>query len=187
MENLSFVTGNNHKFSEVKAILAEFHVSLVQENMNYPEDKEADISEVALTAARNLSAELQKSVIVDDTGLYFEAYQNFPGPLPKFVFQGIGYEGIFRLLEGKSRKAIFKTIIGYCEPGSVPLLFEGELSGTIAERVFCPEIDAMPYERIFIPEGKNQVMIKMAREEKNSFSHRALAVRKLGNYLKEVA
>ncbi|RMD58793.1 non-canonical purine NTP pyrophosphatase [Candidatus Parcubacteria bacterium] len=183
-KKIIFVTSNRHKVEEMQEVLKEYGIELQQLNRGYPEDKEAKIEEVAQGAVKILADEVGKEVIVEDTGLYFEAYHNFPGPLPKFVFQGIGFEGIFRLLKGKSRRAFFKTVIGYCSPGQEPLIFSGIMRGTIIEEVRAPEADVMPYDHIFIPDGYSRVIAKMSLKEKNSFSQRAQATRQLGEYLR---
>ena len=181
---LTFITSNKHKVEEIGFELKKYGVELEQLNIGYGEDKDADMEEVARKAAKELAEKLQKPVIMEDTGLYFKAYDNFPGAMPKFVFNGIGFDGIFRLLEGKDRSAYFKTIIGFCEPGSEPVLFAGEMRGQITEEVHAPEKDSMPYTHIFIPSGTNKVMIEMTIEEKNSVSQRGEAARKLGEFLK---
>jgi len=142
------------------------------------------MAEIARESAKNLAEKLNKPVITEDTGLYFKAYNNFPGALPKFVYQGIGFEGIFKLLDGKDRSAYFKTVIGYCEPDKEPVLFEAEMDGKIADKIFMQATNAMPYDHIFIPDGHKKTIVEMGMEEKNSFSQRGQAARKLGEYLK---
>jgi XTP/dITP diphosphohydrolase len=40
------------------------------------------------------------------------------------------------------------------------------------------------YDPVFIPEGENRTFAEMSEEEKNTISHRAMALRKLEEYLK---
>jgi XTP/dITP diphosphohydrolase len=184
MRKITFVTSNKHKLEEMNLLLAEFDIELVQErNLDYIEDKEKEMKEICEEASSFLAEKIGKEVIVEDTGLYFEAYNNFPGAQPKFVFNSIGFDGIFRLLEGKSRKAYFKTVIGYCKPGRSPKTFEGIMHGEITSKVFCPEKDAMPYDHIFIPDGHDRAIVEMSLQEKNTFSQRAKATLSLGEYL----
>lgn len=184
MRKITFVTGNKHKLEEMNLLLAEFGIELVQEReVDYIEDKEKEMKEICESASSDLAKKLGREVVVEDTGLYFEAYNNFPGPQPKFVFNSIGFEGIFKLLEGKSRKAYFKTVIGYCKPGELPKTFEGIMHGEITNKVFSPDKDSMPYDHIFIPDGYDRAIVDMSLEEKNSFSQRAKATLALGEYL----
>jgi XTP/dITP diphosphohydrolase len=182
---LTFITSNKHKVEEIGFELKKYGVELEQLNIGYGEDKDANIEEVAKKSAKELAEKLQKPIIMEDTGLYFKAYDNFPGAMPKFVFNSIGFDGIFRLLEGKDRSAYFKTIIGFCEPGEEPVLFAGEMRGQITEEVHAPEKDRMPYGHIFIPEGKEKTCAEMDMEEKSLVSQRGEAARKLGEFLKD--
>ena len=178
-----FITTNKHKFAEVQDILKSYSVAVEQLAVDYEENHDASIDEVARTAAEKLANELKKPVVLEDTGLFFAAYDGFPGALPKFVFKTLGYRGIFKLLAGESREAYFKTVAAYCEPGQEPVLFEGVMKGIITETVYNEDKDEMPYDRIFIPEGKDVTISDMTLQEKNSFSQRAAAFRKFGEYM----
>jgi XTP/dITP diphosphohydrolase len=182
---ITFITTNKHKVEEAKKALEEFPIEIEQLDMEYPEDHDASIEIIAKTAAKKLAEELQKPIVVEDTGIFFEAYENFPGALPKFVFNTIGYKGMFKLLEEESRKAYFKVVVGFCEPGKEPILFDGISKGTITEEIYDEDKDVMPYERIFIHEGNKVTNSKLTREEKNKISHRAEAFRKLGGYIND--
>ncbi len=181
---LKFVTTNKHKYLEVKTVFDEFDIELEQLNLEYPEDKEKEMKEISLEAAKYLSEKLDEAVVVEDTGLYFEAYKNFPGAQPKFVYNSLGFKGIFKLLDGFSRKAYFKSVFAYCEPGFRAISFEGVMNGTIAEKIYSKNKDAMPYDHIFIPSGFKKAIVDMSIEEKNSFSQRAKAAKELAKYLK---
>ncbi len=181
---LTFITTNKHKVEEGKAALKEFGIELEQLNKEYDENKEDSLHEVVKKAAKKLAAELNKPIIVEDTGVFFNAYEGFPGAMPKFVFNRIGYEGIFRLLEGKDRYGYFVSVIGYCEPGKEPLIFEGKCEGKFINKVKCKNKDVLPYCRIFVPKGQKKTTAEMTVEEKNKVSHRAIAFKKLGELLR---
>ncbi|MCK4553396.1 non-canonical purine NTP pyrophosphatase, partial [Candidatus Parcubacteria bacterium] len=113
MKEIIFITTNKHKVEEISAILKEFNIKVKQLKMDYEEDKEATMEEISKKAAKLLSAKLNKPIIVEDTGIFFNAYNNFPGALPKFIINSIGFDGIFRLLKNKDRSVYCKTAIGY--------------------------------------------------------------------------
>ena len=182
---IAFVTTNPHKYAEVADILKQYPVTLEHLNLSYPEDHDASMEEIARTASQNLAQQLNRAVILEDTGLFFEAFPGFPGALPKFVFNTLGYAGIFKLLEGGNRSAYFETVAGYCEPGKSPVTFTGRMPGTITTQVYDEEKDAMPYDRIFIPSGQQVTISSMSMEQKNSFSQRAQAFRQFGEYIKK--
>ena len=178
-----FVTTNKHKFQEVRDILKDYPIELEQLDREYEENHDEEMEVIARDAARKLARELGSPVVLEDTGLFFQAYNGFPGALPKFVFNTLGYKGIFKLLAGEVRQAYFKTVAAFCEPEGEPVLFEGVMRGEITDKVYNPNKDVMPYDRIFIPEGKTKTISEMTLTEKNSFSQRAKAFRKFGEYI----
>jgi len=179
-----FVTTNKHKFKEVKDILKDYPIELEHLNLEYSEDHDESMETIAKTAAKKLANELNKPIVLEDTGLFFEAYNNFPGALPKFVINSIGFKGIFKLLENESRNAYFKTVAGFCLPNKEPILFEGIMKGEITTEVHNKDKDEMPYDKIFIPENKDKTISNMTLEEKNQFSQRSKTFRKFGDYIK---
>jgi XTP/dITP diphosphohydrolase len=180
-----FVTTNKHKFAQVKEILKDYPIEMEHLDMSYDENHDDSMQDIAKTAAKKLANELKKPIVLEDTGLYFKAYNGFPGALPKFVFNTIGFKGIFKLLEGESRKAYFIAVAAFCEPGKEPVLFEGIMNGKIDTKVHDEEKDDMPYAKIFIPEGSRKTFSSMTLEEKSNISHRGEAFKKFGEYVKK--
>ena len=171
---ISVVTSNKGKFLEIKEILKKFGLQSIQEPIETKEDWNT-LEERCLSKAKDAFSKLQKPLIVDDTGLFFEAFENFPGPFPKMVFSELGFDGIFKKLEGKSRNAQFKTLICYTN-GKIKKLFEGDLNGRISEKIFDGGHESLPYDRIFIPDGYSVPFCLISDAEKNKISHRAKAV-----------
>lgn len=183
MTKIYFATGNKHKFAEVKKVFDEAGIEIEQLDVEKPEIRSDKVEDIAEYAAEKLANETGKTLFVDDTGIYFKAYPGFPGPYPKFVADTIGYDGIFRLLEGKDRSVYFKTVAAFCEPGKEVVLFDGVMDGTIINEVRCKDKDVMPYERIFAPEGYDKVWAEIPEVKKN-ISHRVKAFKKLAEWLK---
>ncbi|MBD3355375.1 non-canonical purine NTP pyrophosphatase [Candidatus Woesearchaeota archaeon] len=146
-----FVTTNKHKFSEVSHLLKDYSFELEQLDVEYDENHDLGMEEISKRAAKQLADELNKPIVLEDTGLFFEAYKGFPGPLPKFVIKTLNFKGIFKLLDGESRKAYFQTIAAFCMPGKEPIVFEGKMKGAITEYIHDKDKDEMPYDKIFIP------------------------------------
>jgi len=139
--------------------------------------------DVAVEKAKTAYSLLKMPVIAEDTGVYFEAYDDFPGAFPSFVFRSIGYGGIMALLKGKNRKAYFRTIVAYYN-GKILRTFEGLCKGRITDIPDLPKFQnpKLPYEAIFVPSGKKVRFCRMTKDEKNAISHRARALRKFGNW-----
>ena len=180
---ITFATQNKHKIEEAKAVLGKHGIKVEQLSVGYVEDKEKPINEIAQSAAQQLANKYKKPIMVDDTAIFFAAYNNFPGANPKLMFNSLGYEGLLKLLAGKSRDAYFLCCVGFCMPGKKPRVFEGKLEGHITLLPFNMEKEVMPYERIFVPKHATRTLSSMTREQKNAISHRAQAFEKLAAYL----
>jgi len=180
-----FVTGNQGKFIEVSEIMNAKGIGVEQINMDKPEMKSDSIKGIAKDAAEKLAGQLGKPIVCEDTGFFLEAFNNFPGAHPKFVFDAIGLEGIFKLLGGKKRGAYFMTATAYCEPGKKARIFEGILKGRVAERISEKKsLPGLPYDRIFIPEKGDRPWSETP-EIKKKANHRKEAFGKLAEFLKK--
>ncbi|HWY37326.1 MAG TPA: non-canonical purine NTP pyrophosphatase, partial [Bacteroidia bacterium] len=90
---------------------------------------------------------------------------------------------LLRELEGKeNRKACFKTVIALILNGK-EYVFEGAIQGEITHKK--EGFQGFGYDPVFKPLGYNQTFAQMKPEEKNKISHRALAVNKLVDFLKQ--
>ncbi|MFH0971276.1 MAG: non-canonical purine NTP pyrophosphatase [Candidatus Micrarchaeota archaeon] len=187
MKEIHFASSNPEKILEVGQILADCGIAVIPIETELNEIRSEDQAEIALQKAITAYSAIKKPVIAEDTGVYFGAYENFPGVFPSFVFKAIGYGGILRLLEGKKRDAYFKTIVAYFD-GKNGKVFEGVCKGNIAQKPDSLKYQSpkLPYEAIFIPEGKRERLSRMGKAEKNSFSHRANAVRKFAVWYSKI-
>lgn len=176
-----FITGNKSKFKEAKLIL-NGHINLVQKDLKLNETRTLDQEQVVLEKAKQAFQKLKKPVLVDDTGIYFEAYKNFPGTYTKTLFQSLGFKGVERLLNG-NRKAQFKTLVCYTD-GKNTKVFSGVWKGKIARkisRMFNPDWE---YNSIFIPAGCKRPLSEISFSERSKKSHRRKAFNKLMRHLK---
>ncbi len=182
---LYVATNNKHKAEEIAQILKPFGISVAITDNEKIEPKEWTLEKTAAENAERIANSIGKPVLVDDTGVFFEAYNDFPGINPKWVFDRLGYKGLLKLVEGEKRTAFFRTAAAVCFPHEKPHVFVGELKGTIAEKPIDLDKDVLPYERIFVPENYTTVFSRLSREEKNKMSHRGKAFRMIGEFLKK--
>lgn len=176
-------TSNKHKVAEISAVLSDCNISLVQSDAPKLEVQASDICEVAGLAALQAYMIIHKPVIVEDAGLFIEYLRGFPGPYSSYVFETIGLKGILKLLEGTSnRRALFRSCIALATSKGV-YYFRGEVRGNIAYEPRGSK--GFGYDPIFIPEGVDRTFGEMSLEEKNMYSHRAKAARKLCSWLEK--
>jgi len=180
--SLFIATGNTHKVEEMEKILSTFGIGLQQKNLLIIEPDFDSLEEIALEKAKQAFKVLKAPVIGEDTGVYFEAYNNFPGQLAKRVYLGLGFEGLLALINAKpNKKAHFKTAVAFFD-GKTEKVFSGKLPGTLLDKAVSVEKNRLPYEKMFVPKGYADAIVNMSLEEKNKISHRAIATRKFAEW-----
>lgn len=180
MRKIVFVTGNKGKFAEVRDILADRGIEVIQDKNGYPELQEDELEPIAAYGAQYVANKLNMPVMVDDSGIFIKALNGFPGPYSRYVEDNLGNPKVLKLLEGEGdRAAYFKTVIGYCEPGKEPLVFPGVVEGKIAHEE--RGAGGFGYDPIFEYHGKT--FGELGDAEKNKVSHRRRAIDKFLEWL----
>jgi XTP/dITP diphosphohydrolase len=188
VHTLLFVTTNTGKFQEVQRWLAKWapDIQLEQAALDIPECQSLDVYEVARGKALHAWQCLQKPLLIDDGGIYLERYNNFPGTLSKYVYQGIGFEGIWRLAHDDPR-AYFLSCIVYTRGPDNYQVFDGICNGMLINPTGVQITHKqLPFTDIFVPNGATQVfsMLKNTVQEEE-FNHRAIALKKFVVWFKK--
>lgn len=174
---LILATGNPGKAREIATVLKGYDVALEPVAVEVPETRSDDVTEIARDKAASALLVVGRPLIVDDTGLFLEAYPGFPGALSKWVVTRIGVAGILRLLEGGSHAAHFKTGVAFAEPGGRTQVFAGTAEGELRRQSGPPAEPSLPYDPWFAPsDGDGRVYSEMDVDEKLALSSRARAV-----------
>ena len=189
--NLVFATNNQHKVTEIQAMLGnEFHLlSLMDINCfdDIPEEMptlEGNATQKAFYVFRNYGY----NCFADDTGLEIDALGGEPGVYSaRYAGSAKNPESnmdkvLEKLSKINNRKARFRTVISLVIDGK-ECLFEGIVEGkiTIGKRGSA----GFGYDPIFQPDGYSQTFAEMDLSLKNSISHRGKAVSKLVDFLKK--
>jgi len=175
-------TSNRGKYLEIEDILERERITVMQKGVAVIEHGKT-LEQRAKSKAQGAYNVIGKPVVADDTGVFFHALNNFPGIHPKKAFDRLGFEGLFKKLEGIDRSASFRAVLCYFDDGG-PRFFKGEMKGKIDTRIHMARRDDLPYERIFIPDKMFRAVSEMSFEEKQLISHRAKAARALAAFLK---
>jgi XTP/dITP diphosphohydrolase len=187
---LRFVTTNQGKVREAR----EYLDAVEQFDFDYPEIQSPDLAEIAAQGAREAYRAAAEPVIVDDAGLFIDAFDGFPGPYSSYTEDKLGIERVWHLTkEEDARRAAFKAVVAYCDGEPIEAApdtqqqnetvyrgdeddlpvktFEGTVPGTIVE----PRGDGgFGYDPIFEHDGTT--FAEMTPEEKNAVSHRGRAL-----------
>lgn len=178
-----FVSKNKYKLEEMQKILSKYDISIKQRKLEVPEKAEGTVEEVAIDKAKKAYAIVKKPLIIEDTGVFFDDYKNFPGINAKRMFLQLGFPGLLALAKAsKTKKAHFTTVVCYIWGKNKYKLFIGKLSGKLLTKLSGKEKDVLPYEKFFVPKGKKKSLSHITRTEKNKFSHRAIATEKFGKW-----
>jgi len=183
MKKLYFATSNEAKFNEASKILSNYGVRVDMKKLELREIQSDDPTIVASEKARDAFRALHNDVIVEDDGLFIDSLKGFPGPYSAFVHKTIGNEGILKLMEGVAdRKATFKSIIAYCGSDLIPVIFVGNVDGTITE---TQRGKSWGYDPVFIPKDSGGLTYAELGAKKNTLSHRKLALEQFAKWYAE--
>ena len=166
---------------EVAIILRRFGLGVRRLPGKGHEIQSNDIRTVAKFASIEAMRRYGRNLIVEDSGLFIDALNGFPGAYSSFVFRTIGLGAVLRLLkDSEDRAATFRSAVAYCEPGGVPRAFQGSMIGVVAKR--AAGSGGFGFDPIFVPLGRNLTVAQMTVEEKCSISHRAEAAERFGRW-----
>lgn len=184
INDLYYVTGNHGKYEMVKNYLAAY-TSLQVKNIDLDlfEEQTLDLKKIAISKAEQAWSKVGKPILVDDSGIFFNRYKQFPGVMTKFVFQALGFEGLFRLYD-EGDQAEFVTYLGYRPNDHETLLFEGRVAGTLIKPAEYEKQTDLPYQHILVPEGQTKTLFELTKILGFSeFNPRIIALQKLIEYL----
>ncbi|MDR3204596.1 MAG: RdgB/HAM1 family non-canonical purine NTP pyrophosphatase [Deltaproteobacteria bacterium] len=156
-----------------------------------PIERGSSFLENALIKARYYAQAFKTAAAADDSGLCVLALNGAPG-LGSARFGGPNLDDrarclqLLKLMESISdRRAYFYSIVAlvrYDSPGY--LFWDGYLDGLITEKI---EGDyGFGYDPIFKPLGSELTLAQISIEEKNSLSHRAIALEAMKNDVEQV-
>lgn len=196
-KKIVFATNNKNKLAEIREMLAGtgFEVLSLADigcHDDIPETA-ATLEGNALQKANYVYNKYATPCFADDTGLEVDALGGAPGVYSARYAGGEGHDSeanmakLLAKLGGNSdRRARFRTVIALIEGGQEePKLFEGIVTGEITADRRGGE--GFGYDPIFRPDGHAETFAEMGHEMKNKISHRARAVAKLVEYLKQQA
>jgi XTP/dITP diphosphohydrolase len=196
VNRLVLATRNAHKLREIAAILGELRVPVELVGLaGFPgapdvEETGETLEANALLKARSAAEFTGLAAAGDDTGLFVDALGGAPGVRSaRYAGDDCVYEKNNRKLlaelaglTAERRAAHFECVVALAAPGRPALFFKGVLSGRITD---APRgAGGFGYDPLFVPEGRSQTLAELSAEAKNAISHRCLAFRLLGEFLK---
>ena len=209
-----FATNNEHKLTEIRAILGNaFEVVSLADigcHEDIPETGQT-LEENALMKAEYIYDKYHLSCFADDTGLEVEALNGAPGvysaryaSMENLSNQNTQSSSISHdseanmarllreLANNNNRKARFRTVIALiekkdvCPCGCTSIKVVHKFEGIVNGEITREKSGAegFGYDPIFRPDGYDKTFAELGADIKNQISHRARATQKLAEYLK---
>ena len=177
---LQYVTTNPGKLREAESYLGDETIDAY--DYDYPEIQAPTLEPIAAAGARDAYREVGQPVVVDDAGLFIEAFDGFPGPYSSFVETTIGVDRVWELAEPlNDRPASFRCVLAYCDGEAVDdPVDDGDLpvqcfTGVVDGEIVAPRGDGgFGYDPIFEHDGAT--FAEHTAAEKNELSHRGRAL-----------
>ena len=193
MKEIIVASTNEGKIKEIRAMLSEIGIEVKSIKDVFEEEIEIEengktFQENALIKAQTICEMIDKPTLADDSGLEVDAMDGAPGIYSaRFMGHDTSYDiknqYIIDAVKGKERGARFVCAMALCIPDEEPILIEEYFDGEIYDHIEGE--NGFGYDPIFyVPELK-KTSAQLSLEEKNQYSHRAKALKKLYQILKE--
>ncbi len=182
MKALLLATHNPDKVKEITDLLKGLPVKLYSlldfDDLSEVIEDEPTILGNATKKALQMAKESQMLCLADDTGLFIEALEGEPGVFsarwagPSCSYQDNRLKAL-KLLDGiANRQAEFRTVVALAAPDGIIATKEGVVKGNITTEERGEH--GFGYDAIF--EVGELTYAEMTDEQKNTLSHRALAI-----------
>lgn len=191
MKEIIFFSNNKNKIIEISNFFVEKSLKILDLN-NF--DKIISPNEIGNTFEENAKIKslhgykiFNKICFADDSGICIEALDGKPGVHSKNFLKNNknAYNACREILSITRNKnnfnAFFQTSICLSLNEKKHIFFNGKIVGKISKEIKGKS--GFGYDPIFIPEGYNKTFAEMKPEQKNSISHRSIAIKKLKGYL----
>jgi len=174
---LTVITSNPGKVEEYRSALSGLNIEMEHRRCAYAEPQVDSLEEVVLSGLKELKSKGLQNFIIDDSGLFVEALNGFPGVYSAYVLKTLGNQGLLKLMHGvMDRRANFQCCIGCSIEGHPDIVVQGRCDGTILEGVRGEK--GFGFDPLFSADGARS-FAELGVEEKNILSHRGLATHAL--------
>ncbi len=193
MRRLLLATRNAHKTREFRQMLgSRFSISDLSLHPEIDEVLETGTSfeENARLKASAVSEKIPGLIVADDSGLEVDSLGGEPGvrsaryageDASDIANRAKLLQALAALPSSVSRQARFRCVLILAMGGEMIATFEGVVEGSIARQ---QEGDGgFGFDPIFLPNESSRTFAQLSAEEKNSISHRGIAVAQLCAFL----
>ncbi|MBI2257374.1 MAG: RdgB/HAM1 family non-canonical purine NTP pyrophosphatase [Flavobacteriia bacterium] len=191
MEKIYFISSNNKKIEEIKKMFPSDIILLSLKDLNWQDEIAEDHETFVENATQKVEVVLSKhsnNAFADDSGLEVEALNGAPGVYSARFAQKNdslmdNVDFLLQKLRNKTnRKAQFVCCIVLFWKGKY-YSFEGKIKGQIS--LEKKGDFGFAYDCVFVPDGYSQTFAEMNSTQKNTISHRFIAINKMLDFLNQ--
>ena len=188
---LVLATKNSGKVKEFQKYFSSLNIKIVKiddiiKDVKEPKETGATFEENEKIKAIYYSKFTDKSVISEDSGLVIPYLNNYPGVYSSRIGKSDS-ERINKILEklkgieGNKRVAYFVSVLALAENGKIIKTFSGKVKGYIIKE---PKgNNGFGYDPVFYYKPIRKTFAQISSEEKNKYSHRGRAIKKLIKFI----
>ena len=196
MRKLIFASNNAHKLKEVRQIFDKYEVlslrdigftnEIIEDGLSFEENARIKAEAVMKFVKEKLKVDY--AVISDDSGLCVKALNYEPGIMSARYSGGGDAENRKKLLQKlltiQDRTAYFQCYAVLLFPDDTILVEDGKVYGLITKDEIGDK--SFGYDCIFWANSIKKTFGQATEKEKNEISHRAIAMKKLKDYLDSI-
>ena len=195
MQKFIIASTNENKVREFQSMLKPLGIKVVPykdviKGQFEVEETGNTFAENAKIKAEAICEKTGLPTFADDSGFCVKDLAGFPGVRSARFAEEVGgydnaFEDIKNRLNGKCSDAKFVCNIAFARKGEKTVQFEGACYGFT---VFPPRGEnGFGYDAIFVPNSYGKTFAEMTDDEKNTISHRSIAVEKFVQFITELS
>lgn len=182
---ITFITWNKWKLKEIQTNISS-RINLVSQDIDIMEIQSQNLEEISKNKAKQAFEKIWEAVLVDDTGVFFNYYPDFPWAFAKFVYKSLWKDWIKKLFDWvQDNTWSMQTAISYMDWNlSEPVCFlwiaEWKFETHHLDQV--PN-DSLPYNYIFVPNWYTQTVTENYEYWQKNLSQRKKAIEKFNKWI----
>jgi len=183
MRKVHLITSNLGKLKEFRAALEPLGFDVAHLPLDVEEVQADTLEEVVADCMRQVRERRVKDFILDDSGLFVDALNGFPGVYSSYALRTLGCEGLLKLLDDvEDRSARFECCIGCSLEGREDIVLKETCEGRIINEMRGR--GGFGFDPIFAADIEERTFAEMPLAEKNLLSHRGKAIKSLARQLR---
>ena len=173
------MTGNANKLEEWRRQLPS-DIEIDSIDVDLQEIQSINPEEIVMDKVKRAYEATGKHVVVEDVSAGLVKLNGLPGPFVKFFIKVLGKNALFVLAGRENEPAVASCSIAYHD-GRGLLTVRGDVKGSV---VTSRGDHGFGFDGTFVPEGQNLTYAEMTGEQKDSMSHRSVAIKLFVNELR---